>query len=183
MACRGLIGPDRQIGPKTLYHPVAYWALIGVFLPLPFYFLTRRWPNSRLKYVNIPVMLVAPSFAPPATGINFSAWILVSFIFQFYLRRNRFRWWSKYNFVLSAALDSGTVIATVVIFFALSLPKDGTIQLNWWGNTVWQKSVLSPSWSGNASREFDLRSDSTADYQGLPYKTPPEEGFGPTEWH
>lgn len=43
------------------------------------------------------------------------------------MRRNRFRWWSKFNFILSAGLDSGTVLSGVLIFFALQLPKDGTI--------------------------------------------------------
>ena len=43
------------------------------------------------------------------------------------MRRNRFQWWSKFNFVLSAALDSGTVLSGLFIFFALQLPRDGSI--------------------------------------------------------
>lgn len=68
--------------------------------------------------------------------------------------------------VLSAALDASYSIGTVVIFFALQYPKNGTIGLNtiqtWWGNTVYTN---------------------TADYQGIPFKTL-EEGqtFGPTSW-
>ena len=42
--------------------------------------------------------------------------------------------------VLSAGLDSGLAISTIVIFFCLQFPRNGTIGLNtiqaWWGNTV-----------------------------------------------
>lgn len=44
-------------------------------------------------------------------------WAIVGFIFQFVIRRRHFAWWSKYNYVLSAALDSGVAISIVVIFF------------------------------------------------------------------
>jgi hypothetical protein len=40
----------------------------------------------------------------------------------------------RYNYILSFALDAGTVISMVVIFFTLTLPKKGGIELNWWGN-------------------------------------------------
>ena len=42
--------------------------------------------------------------------------------------------------MLSSALDSGTVIAVMFIFFALQFPRGGSIQVNWWGNTVYQQS-------------------------------------------
>ena len=42
--------------------------------------------------------------------------------------------------VLSAALDSGVAVSTIIIFFTLQYPAKGTIGLNtiqaWWGNTV-----------------------------------------------
>lgn len=49
---------------------------------MPFWLLGRRYPNSWLKYVNIPVLLTGPSFMPPATGINYSSWFLFGFIFR-----------------------------------------------------------------------------------------------------
>ena len=68
--------------------------------------------------------------------------------------------------MLSAGLDAGYAIGTIVIFFALQLPKNGTIGMNslqnWWGNTIYMK---------------------TADYAGVPAKTVPEGGsFGPLSW-
>jgi len=89
---------------------------------------------------------------------------------EFFIRRRNFRWWSKFNYVLSAALDSGeqsslfhpfpyrvvnrrwhvfndpgTLLSLLFIFFTLQFPKDGTISVNWWGNSVFTKSLcLSP---------------------------------------
>jgi len=40
----------------------------------------------------------------------------------------------QYNYILANALDSGTAISMIVIFFTLTLPKRGGIVLNWWGN-------------------------------------------------
>lgn len=108
---RGIIGPNRLFGTKALYNPMLYFMLIGAILPVPFFFLSKRWPKSWLRYVNIPVMLTGASYIPPGTGsvclhlathlltlhdrINYVSWFIVGFIFQYWLRRFRFRWWSK----------------------------------------------------------------------------------------
>ena len=52
-------------------------------------------------------------------------------------------WWSKFNYVTSAALDSGTVLSLITIFFTLQFPKGGGISLNWWGNSVYIDSESS----------------------------------------
>jgi len=135
--------------------------LIGAISPIPFYFLARKYPRSIFRYVSIPVIWFGPVGMPPATGINFSAWGLVGFIFQFYIRRYRFMWWMRYNYVLSLALDFSVALATFVIFFTIILPTGG-LQLNWWGNTVYLN---------------------TADFKGTPLKTVSDgEFFGPRTW-
>ena len=70
---------------------------------------------------------------PPASGMNYASWVLVGFIFNYCIRRYRFRWWMRYNYILSAALDSGVAVSSIVIFFCLLYPRGG-IQLKWWGN-------------------------------------------------
>ena len=104
---RGLIGPTRQFGTKSIYHPHLFAMVAGVFLPLPFWFWQRRYPNSWVKFVSTPVVLTGVSAMPPATGINYSSWFAIGFIFQYLIRKKNFAWWSKFNYVASAALDSG----------------------------------------------------------------------------
>ncbi|THV06162.1 OPT superfamily oligopeptide transporter [Dendrothele bispora CBS 962.96] len=137
----GLIGPTRQFGTGSIYHPHLYAIIIGIFLPLPFWFWQRRHPNSWTKYVSTPVILNGVSAIPPATGINYSSWFAVGFVFQFLVRKRNFAWWAKFNYVASAAMDCGTVLSLIVIFFTLQFPRQGTIQLNWWGNEVWMQTA------------------------------------------
>jgi hypothetical protein len=107
---------------------------------------------------------------PPATGINYSSWAMTGFIFQYWIRRRHFRvsvllfmpfmlcscvlqWWSRYNYILSAALDTGVAIGAIVIFFCLQYPNNGGFHLDWWGNTVHQRTL-----DGQGAAEFALKS-------------------------
>jgi len=137
----GVIGPTRQFGPHALYKPELYALVVGAFLPIPFWLWQRRYPQSWLKYFSMPVLLNGPGSIPPALGINYSSWFVVAFIFQYVIRRRNFRWWSKFNYILSSALDSGTTIALILIFLTLQLPKGGTIAINWWGNSVYMQTA------------------------------------------
>lgn len=113
------------------------------------------------RYINMPLIFNATGVLPPASGINFSSWIMVAAIFQWFMRRYHFRWWMRYNYILSAALDAGTILSAILIFFVLALPKGG-INFVWWGNTVWQN---------------------TFDAMGMPaLTTPPGEIFGLKTW-
>ncbi|KAI0257320.1 OPT-domain-containing protein [Lactifluus subvellereus] len=157
----GAIGPKRFFSPGALYYPLVWFFLIGALLPIPFYYLARRYPRSRWRYVNIPVVLAAPNMVPPANGMNFGSWILVGCFFQWFMRRFHFRWWMRYNYLLSTGLDAGVIVGLVVIFFTLQMPRGG-INVNWWGNDVWKN---------------------TADAQMTPLKiVPPGQIFGPSTW-
>ncbi len=68
--------------------------------------------------------------------------------------------------VLSAALDASYAVGSVVIFFTLQYPDNGSIGLNsiqqWWGNTVYLN---------------------TADVAGVPDRILPDgQTFGPASW-
>lgn len=136
----GLIGPTRQFGKGALYSPELYAIIIGAFLPLPFWLWQRRYPNSWVRFVSTPVVLNGVYAIPPAAGINYSSWFATGFVFQYLIRKKNFAWWSKFNYVTSAALDSGTILSALVIFFTLQYPNGG-VYLNWWGNTVYQNTA------------------------------------------
>ncbi|KZV66463.1 OPT superfamily oligopeptide transporter [Peniophora sp. CONT] len=136
----GLIGPSRQFGGGSMYQPQLYAIIVGAILPIPFWLLQRRRPNSWAKYISTPVVLNGVSYIPPSVGINFSSWFLVGFIFQYVVRKRNFAWWSKFNYVTSAALDIGTVAALVIIFFTLQFPKGG-FEVDWWGNRVFTQTA------------------------------------------
>lgn len=65
---RGLIGPARQFGTGSIYHPHLYAIAIGAVLPIPFWLWQRRYPGSWIRYMSTPVILNGVSAIPPATG-------------------------------------------------------------------------------------------------------------------
>ncbi|GAB1202625.1 hypothetical protein APSETT445_001245 [Aspergillus pseudonomiae] len=89
---------------------------MGQYMPVVtviVYLLYRRYPTSWLKYVNVPIFFNAAGNIPPAT-----------------------------TNLLQAAMDTGTALATILIFFALSYT--GT-KLSWWGNNVGSNTYDSQS--------------------------------------
>ncbi|WVR05633.1 OPT family small oligopeptide transporter [Kwoniella sp. DSM 27419] len=156
----GLIGPERLFSKGSLYYPQVFALLVGAILPIPFWLWVRRHPRSIFRNLNLPVVFSGALAIPPATGVNYASWLVTGFIFQFWIRRKQFAWWSKYNYNLSSALDVGTAISAIFVFLVLDLPG---AKLNWWGNTVYKNTA---DWDGiNASY----------------YEAPPE-GFGPSTW-
>ncbi|KAF5366690.1 hypothetical protein D9757_013582 [Collybiopsis confluens] len=135
----GGVGPARMFNIGRPYNPLVYFYLIGAILPIPFYLLARLFPRSFWRFINIPIFFGGVGAIPPASGINFTSWAAVGFIFNYYIRRFHLRWWMRYNYILSAALDGGVAIAAIVIFFALQIPRGG-LPLRWWGNTVYENT-------------------------------------------
>lgn len=158
----GVIGPARQFSSGQTYFALCIFFVIGFVCPVIAYLISLKWPNSIIRYVNFPLIFSGTGLIPPATAVNYVTWAIVGFIFQFVIRRRHFSWWTKYNYVLSAALDSGLAVSAVLIFFILQYPKNGTIGMglqNWWGNTVFAN---------------------TADWNGTPLiQLAPGETFGP----
>jgi len=110
---------------KPLYSPGARYGFIpwmllaGMILPFPFWFAHLRWPKLGFNYVFTPVLIAELGFL--SVGIN-SSWmtsLAVAVFSQWYLRKYRPRWFRKYNFLLSAALDGGTQIMVFVYSFAV----------------------------------------------------------------
>ncbi|KAF9004875.1 OPT oligopeptide transporter [Hymenopellis radicata] len=147
---------------------LVYFFLIGAICPVALWLLNKRYPNSALRYVN-PVIFNGSGYIPPATAINYVPWAAVGLTFQYFIRRRYFSWWTKYNYVLSAALDAGTAMSVIVIFFCLQFPINGRIGMtvqNWWGNTVpFQGADFGVAGMGTPVRQLA---------EG--------EKFGPTSW-
>ncbi|KAF2740087.1 OPT family small oligopeptide transporter [Polyplosphaeria fusca] len=128
----GVIGPQRMFGPGSIYHFVHWYWLLGALLPVFFYVLMRFAPKSPARYLNAPVMLGAMGWLPPATPLSFSTWAIFGLIFNYWIMRKWPGWWHKYNYITAAGLDSGLIISTIIIFFAITLPNVPVPQ--WWGN-------------------------------------------------
>ncbi|KAJ5141069.1 hypothetical protein N7526_002064 [Penicillium atrosanguineum] len=129
----GTIGPQRMFQSGQVYNRLVYFFLIGPVVTGIVYLLYRRYPNSWIRYVNVPIFFNSAGNIPPATTTQYSLWFIVGFVFNYLIRKRAFDWWKRYNYLLQASMDTGTAIATVLIFFALGYHS---IAFNWWGNTV-----------------------------------------------
>ena len=157
----GAIGPQRIFSPGALYNCMLYFFIPGLLLPIAIYLLARAYPRSPARFLSAPIIFGGAGLIPPATPLNYLSWGIVGFIFNKWIR-NRWRgWWMQYNYCLSAGLDVGLALSTILIFCALSLTQ--TDFPDWWGV------------SGAAS---------TMDAMGTAVQAVlgPGEKFGPATW-
>ncbi|KAJ3007633.1 hypothetical protein HKX48_009009 [Thoreauomyces humboldtii] len=142
------------LGPKALfgdaYHNMIMLAfLFGFILPVVPWALNKWHPSRWWIYCNFAIFSIQYSLAQ--TGYTqswlWTGWI-IAFVFQFLIYRNKFAWWSKYNYVLGAGFDSGLVLATLVTLAV-------------------QNYVAFPLWAGNpiSSGHLDYYCDGV-DYLG-----------------
>lgn len=128
----GLVGPKRIFGSLGEYSSLNWFFLGGLLGPCLVWLLHKAFPNhSWIPLINLPVLLGATAYIPPATTLNYNSWILVGAIFNFFVFRYRKKWWQKYNYILSAALDAGVAFMAVMLHFLLGLEDKS---LNWWGS-------------------------------------------------
>lgn len=82
-------------------------------------------------------MFTGIGLIPPASAANYVPWAIIGFLSQYVIRRRHFPFWAKYNCtdlscrfraheltlmlfgadVLSAALDAGTAVSTILVYF------------------------------------------------------------------
>jgi OPT family small oligopeptide transporter len=162
----GVIGPGLQFTKGQIYYGLTFFFLIGAACPVILWLITRRYPNTILNYLNFPLIFSGVDQIPPATAVNYVPWAIIGFIFQYVVRRKHFSYWAKYNYVLSAALDAGTAIGLILIYFCLQYPMNGSIGRytikKWWGNQVYKETL---DWKSTPLRQLD-----------------PGATFGTTKW-
>jgi OPT family oligopeptide transporter len=130
----GVIGPARMFSTGQLYSPLMFFFLAGLILPIVIYFVARTFPRSPAKYLNAPIIFGGAGLIPPATPLNYLSWGIVGFVFNKYIRDRWRGWWMQYNYVLSAGLDVGLALCTILIFLTLNLTD--TSFPEWWGTRI-----------------------------------------------
>ncbi|RDA93324.1 hypothetical protein CP533_2015 [Ophiocordyceps camponoti-saundersi (nom. inval.)] len=129
----GVVGPRRMFGAGSMYANINWFWLIGAGLPLLLYGLSRLPATRFLRHLQAPVMLGAMAWLPPGTPLSYSTWAVVGLVFNGWIRKRWKAWWMTYNYTTAAALDSGLILATIVVFFAITWPGR---ELKWWGNVT-----------------------------------------------
>lgn len=71
-----------------------FW-FIGAACPAIQFFVARKFPRSPLRYVFFPAIFGAAGLIPPATAWYLGQWVIVGLIFNWFIKRRYFGWWSE----------------------------------------------------------------------------------------
>ncbi|OAV87642.1 OPT family small oligopeptide transporter [Puccinia triticina 1-1 BBBD Race 1] len=110
----GLIGPLKFFSGK---YRVLFWGFpIGALLPIIPWFMSRNNPKSAWRTLSIPLFLhgaiTPPQIPTNVIGVGF----LAAFMSQYWALKYRPKWFEKYNYVLSSALDAGTSLNALAVY-------------------------------------------------------------------
>lgn len=127
----GTLGPHKLFGLNGQYKEMLIGFPVGFVLVLAGYAAKRIWPRNTWVRMYHPVafttgaLLWAPynmTYVWPAVPIAFVTWMVI--------KPRYLAFWSKYNYIVSAAFASGVAIAALIIFFGIQLPA---VVFEWWG--------------------------------------------------
>ncbi|KAG0072907.1 hypothetical protein BGZ89_001582 [Linnemannia elongata] len=134
--CYGYMAMSHSAGG---YSFVYYGFPLGAILPIILWVLSKRFPSIHWSQFNITI--IAGGMSAYSNGLTQGTLgsITVALIWQFWLYRYHKNWWSKYTFILSAALDTGAAFTGlfIFIFFAGGLSSKLVVKApTWWANYV-----------------------------------------------
>jgi hypothetical protein len=95
--------------------------LIGFLGPLPFYIMHRIFPKQRIwSYLNSSIILWYMGYL--FVGINSSilTYYIIGIFGQWFLRKYKPKYFVKWNYLVSAALDGGTQVCVFMLTFAVA---------------------------------------------------------------
>ena len=135
----GTLGPKKMFGNGGFYTMLMIGWPLGIVFTLITWFIQRKFRGHGWVRQIHPIAMLwgAINFSPynlsyyiPSVWIAWLSWI--------WCKRRFLGFWSKYNFVLSAAFGAGVSVAAVVLYFALDMHG---VEFDWWGNSVGRDSV------------------------------------------
>jgi OPT family small oligopeptide transporter len=114
----GVLGPRQSYGSHGLYRHLLWGALIGLVLPVPFYFAAKRYPRSIISKLHPPILLAGVISWAPINLSYITAAIPIAYLFHVQIKKRFYAWWAKYTYVIATGLSTGIAIAGLVAFVA-----------------------------------------------------------------
>ncbi|KAF8928298.1 OPT oligopeptide transporter protein-domain-containing protein [Dissophora ornata] len=133
----GALGPKRMFDPHGNYGFVFYGFLIGAIIPAILWGLSKKFPSVQWSKFNVAIIAGGMSQYPNGYVVGVLPSLFFVVLFQYYLFRYHKSWWSKYTFILSAALDTGAAFTGLFIFLFLGGGISPSLAVNipsWWAN-------------------------------------------------
>ncbi|KAI0051926.1 OPT superfamily oligopeptide transporter [Auriscalpium vulgare] len=133
------------LGTELFTHGKPYWLVpfaifMGFFMPLPFWLAHRylprdAWLSRAAAYINTPIILLYIGYLPYSVNGQWWSCLVIGFASQYWARSRRPKWFKKYNYITSAALDGGSQVIIFILSFAVFGASGNAVAFpNWWGN-------------------------------------------------
>ncbi|KAG9325167.1 hypothetical protein KVV02_002021 [Mortierella alpina] len=133
----GALGPARMFAFDGKYWFVYYGFLIGFLGPIVLWALSKKFPQYQWSKLNVAIFAGGLHNFPNGYAMGILVSLITALVFQWFLFRYHKGWWTKYTFILSAALDTGAAFTGLIIFLFLGgglSPKLSVNVPSWWGN-------------------------------------------------
>ncbi|KAF8524054.1 OPT oligopeptide transporter [Hysterangium stoloniferum] len=123
------------------YWLVPFSIFIGLFTPLPFYFMHKlakkgSFLSESMAYIHVPIIALYIGYLPFSVNGQWWSCVLIGFASQWWARTRRPAWFRKYNYLTSAALDGGSQVILFILSFAVFGASGNDVPFpSWWGNS------------------------------------------------
>ncbi|OBZ65661.1 Oligopeptide transporter 3 [Grifola frondosa] len=109
----------QMFGAHSIYHMVPISLAIGVFLPLPFIAAWYIWPKAGFENFNTAIIMQYSCFLSVGINTSVNPSMVLGIFSQWWVRTRYPRWFTKYNYIMAAALDGGTQVISFLLNFVL----------------------------------------------------------------
>ncbi|KAF9563040.1 hypothetical protein EC968_005034 [Mortierella alpina] len=133
----GALGPARMFAFDGKYWFIYIGFLIGLIVPAIFWLLSKKFPGVKWSAINIAIIAQGMGAYPNGYVTGVLMILGTALLFQYYIYKYHKVWWTKYTFILSAALDTGAAFTGLILFLFLGRgisPNVGVDIPSWWGN-------------------------------------------------
>ncbi|KAI0330064.1 OPT oligopeptide transporter [Cubamyces sp. BRFM 1775] len=122
------------------YYLIAFAIFIGLIFPIPFWVVHKLARKDSLlargaEYIITPVVALYVGWLPYSVNGQWWSCLVIGYMSQVWARSHRPKWFKKYNYLTSAALDGGSQVILFILSFAVFGASGNAIDFpNWWGN-------------------------------------------------
>ncbi|OBT85061.1 hypothetical protein VE02_07154 [Pseudogymnoascus sp. 03VT05] len=107
-----------SVGAKYQWVTLAF--LIGFLVPLPTYIMYKITGKKAWGYLNPSIILWFMGNLFVGINSSMTTFFIVAYFAQFYLRKYRPKFFTDYNYLVSAAMDGGTQVMVFILTFAVA---------------------------------------------------------------
>ncbi|KZT11134.1 OPT oligopeptide transporter [Laetiporus sulphureus 93-53] len=132
----GALGPE-MFGPHSTYRMVPISLAIGLVLPIPFYIAYRIWPKAGFQNLNTSIIMQYSCYLSVGVNTSVNTGMALGILSQWWIRTRYPRWFTKYNYIVAAAMDGGTQVVIFILNFAIFGAAGNAHSFpEWWGNDL-----------------------------------------------